>query len=132
MTWHMCDLGALQCQHWKPPLNLSTFSLTLGAKPYDVDVTAPTEPAADFCPRFRFPSELVTDSCECRLGTEGGSMTATAISEPVTGEQDGSVDMLVVDDDEADRENIRCQELFEILSSIEDSAAHHQSSKGYV
>ena len=63
MTWHMCDLGALQCQHWKPPLNLSTFSLTLGAKPYDADVAATTEPATDSCPRFRFPSEPAREGC---------------------------------------------------------------------
>lgn len=75
---------------WNPLLNCFT-SLTLGVKPYDIDVTAPTEPAADSCPRFRFPREPATEGCKWRLGISGDSITATAISDPSPGARDHSV-----------------------------------------
>ena len=61
MTWHICDLFALQCQTWNPSFRRTPCPLRLVAEPYGADATIPSDLAAHFCPLFHFPSEVARD-----------------------------------------------------------------------
>lgn len=56
------------------------MSLTLGAKPVEVDTEATDEPATEPSPRLRLPKE--DGGLDRSLGAEGGSIIATAVLEP--------------------------------------------------